>query len=311
MTRLRLLLTTLALTCCIAACGDSLAQARRHRAPAHNTAAKRGQATGKVKSVSLVSGGHRRTYLLYVPPGDSKSHRLPLVLVYHGAMDTAQGTTSETDLLSSAEHSHNMILVFPQGYDDTWNEGAGHTPAEQAHINDVAFTAAILSRVESDFYVNTHLVVATGLSNGALLTELLGCRLAGQLTLIAPVEGQIPASVSPGCHPAAPISVYEIHGTADQAIPYGGGHFSGVGGGTTVLSAPASAARWASLDHCSGKPRTAASGGVNLRLYTGCRAHVRVTLATIEGGQHQWPTSFAQTLLGAMSAVRNARAATP
>jgi polyhydroxybutyrate depolymerase len=311
MVRARAVLPGLLLACCIAACGSSLAQAKRPASSKRSTPAKKGQATGGLKTINLTSGGHQRTYLLYAPPGDSKRHPLPLVLVYHGALDTASHTTTETNLLSTAQRSHNMILVFPQGYQDTWNEGAGHTPAEQAHINDVAFTAAILSRVESNFYVNPHLVVATGLSNGALLTELLGCRLAGQLTLIAPVEGQLPASVSPGCHPSAPIGVYEIHGTADQAIPYGGGHFNGVGGGTTVLSAPASAARWASLDRCARQPQTAASGGVTLSLYNGCRDGVHVTLDTIEGGQHQWPTDLAQTLLGAMYPVVNARSAAP
>jgi polyhydroxybutyrate depolymerase len=256
-----------------------------------------------------MSGGHLRTYLLYVPPGDSKKHPLTLVLVYHGVDDTAIKASTETNLLSRDEQQHNMILAFLQGYDETWNEGAGDTPAHAAGINDVAFTSAVLGEIESRYAVNLRRVVATGLSNGALLTELLGCRLADNLTLIVPIEGQLPVTVSGSCRPSAPISVYEVHGTDDQTIPYGGGHFNGVGGGTTVLSAPASVARWAALDHCSKRAPTTRSGDYVLTGFTGCRQRVTATLNSVQGGQHVWPTDFAQTLLDVTTALPATRVA--
>ena len=267
--------------------------------------------TGGLKTVSVQSGGHQRTYLLYVPPGDASNHLLPLVLVFHGADDTAAHTTGETDLLRTAERSHDMIVVFAQGYEDTWNEGAGHTPAEQAHINDVAFAATILRRVEGNYAVDPRRVVATGFSNGALLTEYLGCMLSPELTLIVPVEGQLPVSVSSNCHPPDPLSVYEIHATADSTIPYNGGPFGGVGGGTTVLSAPHSAARWAALDHCSAQPQKSATGGVTLSAYRGCAGKATVTLASIDGGQHAWPPDFGQTIVAAISSLSGSRQAIP
>jgi polyhydroxybutyrate depolymerase len=268
--------------------------------------------TDGLKTVGLESGGHQRTYLLYVPPGDATDHPLPLVLVFHGADDTAAHTAGETDLLSIAEHSHNMILVFAQGYEDTWNEGTGKTPAAQAHINDVAFTASILSRVESNYAIDLHRVVATGFSNGALLTEYLGCTLSRQLTMIAPVEGELPQAISGTCRPTDPVSVYEVHGTADSEIPYRGGPFTGVGGGTTVvLSASSSAARWATLDHCSGAAHNTHSGALILGSYGGCGDGVTVTLATINGGQHEWPPGWGPTLVNAIAALPATRTASP
>jgi polyhydroxybutyrate depolymerase len=290
------------LTLCLAACGGSAA--------AHSSAKVSGASS--LQTLHILSGGHLRTYLLYVPPGDSKKHRLPLVLVYHGADDTAAATTKETDLLNVAEQRHNMILAFMQGYDDTWNEGAGNTPAHAAGINDVNFTSAVLRRLESHYYVDLRRVVATGLSNGALLTDLLGCRLAPNLTLIVPVEGQLPVSVSPGCRPRTPISVLEVHGTDDQVIPYGGGPFAGVGGGTSVLSAPAAVARWATLDHCGVHASASQSGDSALTSYTGCKQAVTVTLDSIQGGQHQWPNNFGEQIVGAFSSLAGKhRAVTP
>jgi len=243
--------------------------------------------------------GRERSYILYVPTGGSKPK--PLVLVFHGAEGTAEQTSQETDFVQVAAQD-GSILAFLQGYEDTWNEGAGHTPAEVAHVDDVAFTSAVLTQIESRYSIDRTRVAATGFSNGALLTELLGCRLASRLTLVAPVAGPLPASVSPTCRPARPISVLEMHGTADQSIPYGGGPFAGIGGGTTVLSAPASAARWASLDHCTRHAQTvdAAQASV-LTSYSACRAHVAVQLRSLQGAGHGWPADVGVLVAAFMS----------
>lgn len=264
--------------------------------------------TGSLRTITLRSGGLKRTYLLYAPSSDSRSHRLPLVLVFHGADDTAANTTTETGLLALAEQQHNMIVAFLQGVQDTWNDDAGDPPAERENVNDVGFTEAVLRQVESRLYVNRRRVVATGLSNGAILVELLGCRAAAYLTLAVPVEGQLGEKFAGSCRPAAPVSVYEVHATADQSIPYAGGTFAGVGGPVRVLSAPASAARWSSIDRC-GKKSGSTSGGSIFTLYTACRDGVSVTLNSIQGGKHQWPPGFAQTLVGVIDSMTGTRTA--
>jgi polyhydroxybutyrate depolymerase len=249
-----------------------------------------------LKTVNLMSAGRRRTYLLYVPPGDGPGHRLPLVLVYHGAYDTAANIANETGLLTLAEQRHNMIVAFLQGYEDSWNDDAGDPPAEAHHVNDVAFTQAVLAQVESSHFVDMRRVVATGISNGAILVELLGCRAAANLTLTVPVEGEMAPTFSHSCRLSKPMSVYEIHATADPAIPYGGGTFGGYGGPVTVLSAHASVARWAQLDKCAATPQTSRSRGNVFTKYKRCRSGVTVTLRTIEGGAHVWPPGFATSL---------------
>jgi polyhydroxybutyrate depolymerase len=233
------------------------------------------------------AGGLARSYIVYLPPGGA--HNSPLILVYHGAEGTAEGTAQETDFVPVAAQD-GIVVAFLQGYDDTWNEGAGDTPARAAGVNDVEFTAAVLSQIEHRYSIDRTRVAATGFSNGALMTELLGCQLADSLTLVAPVSGQLPVSVSPACKPARPISVMEMHGTADQSIPYAGGRFYGVGGGTTVLSAPESAARWASLNGCRRSRRMLDSAlATALTTYTDCRGQVTVQLRTLEGAGHGWP----------------------
>lgn len=309
-------LLALPLTCALVAgcAGASGASGQQRTRASHGHRAKvTDRGTDGLKTVTIQSGGHTRTYLLYVPPGDLPGHPLPLVLVFHGAGDTASHTVDETDLPKIADQSHNMILVFPQGYDDSWNEGTGSSPAAQAGINDVAFVATILRRVERNYAVDMHRVIATGFSNGALLTEYLGCTLSRELTMIAPVEGELPQAISVKCHPPRPLTVFEVHGTADSAIPYSGGAFTGVGGalGPSVLSAPGSAARWARLDRCSGRANDKTAGQVTFATHASCADRVTVTLATVNGGQHEWPSGYGPTLANVIAAMPTGRTAAP
>lgn len=248
---------------------------------------------------TLYVGGFTRYMTVHVPPVASVAGR-PLILVYPGAGGTMASTISETDFEQVANQQGDVV-AFLQGYSDTWNEGAGHTPAEQAHVDDVAFTSAALKDLSGLVAYNPKKVAATGISNGALMVEDIGCHLSSQISLVVPVEGEIPNAVSSICAVPRPINVYEIHGTADPNIPYSGGHFNGVGGGTTVLSAPASAARWAHLDGCSSHLSTVhLNQTVILTKYSHCKGSVSVTLRTIVDGLHVWGSNIGQIVTEAL-----------
>ena len=269
----------------------------------------RRRATNELQSLTINAGGLVRNYLLYVPSADSSTHPLPLVLVYHGAGDTAQNTTSETGLLSYDEQHGSMILAFLQGVQETWNDDTGDPAAEAENVDDIGFTKAVLNTLESSYAVNMKRVVVTGISNGAIMVELLGCRIGGEVTLVVPVEGQIGNRFSGSCQPARPVTVYEVHATADPNIPYDGGTFSGSGGPASVLSASASVQRWATVDHCARSASVSRAGGHIFTRYKKCGSGVTVTLNTILGGKHQWPPGFASTLAGAINGLSNRRLA--
>jgi polyhydroxybutyrate depolymerase len=258
-------------------------------------------------SVTLrTADGRERSYIVYAPAHAGRA--MPLMLVFHGAGGTAAQTTRETDFVNIAAQ-RGLIVAFLQGYQDTWNEGAGHTPARVAGVDDVAFTAAVLSQIEHRYAIDRTRVAAVGFSNGALLSQLLGCQLSDRLTLVAPVSGPLPVSVAASCRPPRTISVLETHGTADRAIPYVGGRFFGIGGGTTVLSAPASAARWASLNGCKRRRQTSESSGATvLTTYSACRDRVVVQLRSLEGAGHGWPPNIG--VLVADFLLRHPRTAT-
>ncbi|MBO0767951.1 MAG: hypothetical protein J2O48_04615 [Solirubrobacterales bacterium] len=261
-----------------------------------------GQATAQgrttLKKLSLSSGGRQRSYLLQVPANHKRA--MPLVIVLHGADETARSTLNRTDFAAVARQ-RGWLLAVPQGYANTWNAGTGGTAAATAGVDDVSFIASMVARIRSSYPVDSKRIAAAGFSNGALLAQLLGCRLANTLTAIAAFEGPLPVGTSAHCAPARPLDVLGVHGTADASIPYKGGTFVGVGGRpVTVLSAPASTARWATMDRCGTRPQARKLGTRQTTTYAGCRGGARVELVTVPGGTHDWAPDSAQLVAGAL-----------
>jgi len=243
----------------------------------------------------------RNRQIVVVVPANIATKRRALLLVYSGALDTAMGTKNETDFVTVAARDH-FVVAFLQGFRDSWNDGLDDTPAYSAGVDDVAFTAAAIRKIEGVVVFDHSRITAVGFSNGALMVQFLGCRLANLLAGIVPVEGEMPTTMSTNCTPVRPVSVLEIHGTADSVFSYGGGRFNSVfGGGGTVLSAPNSVARWASLDQCATPPTTTTpNAGTSVINYAGCRARRTVSLLTIVGGTHQWPNDVGVLVAGVL-----------
>jgi len=247
---------------------------------------------------TIVVGHLSRSFLVQVANGSPVGR--PLVLVYGGASDSIATTRQRTNFWWTA-NVVNDTVVYLQGFQNSWNVDAQRSPAEMAHVDDIAFTNAVLATLVRQLNYNTHAVAAVGFSNGALMVDRLGCQDSRFFSLILPVEGEIPVDLSHGCSLTHPVSVYTVHSTADSEIPYNGGHFNGMGGGNTVLSAPAAAARWAQLDHCALRTNQRVISSVtHLRTYGSCPGGVTVTLHTIVGGGHAWPSDMGQIAFSAL-----------
>jgi polyhydroxybutyrate depolymerase len=239
----------------------------------------------------LRSGGRWRVALVHLPD-HLPAGGAPLLLVLHGYGETASTIEAITgfDELSDED---GFIVAYPQGVDRSWNDGRGTTPASRLGVDDVAFVQQLVLRIEATWPVDPDRVYATGFSNGAVLTERLGCELSGELAAIAPVSGLLAASLAPGCHPLRALPVMLVIGTSDPVMPYLGGEVhSHVGG--VVLSADATISLWARLDACTTSSTASLAAapwdgtGVELRRYEHCKTG-DVELASVVGGVHTWP----------------------
>lgn len=229
-----------------------------------------------------------RTYRLHLPPGDP----VALVVSLHGGGGTGTGQAGLTDFDAVADAS-NLLVVYPDGYDKSWADGRGASPADRHHIDDVAFLVALAGKLQNDYNISPGYVFATGMSNGGFMSNRLACDRADVFAAIAPVSGTLGTGV--GCNPSRPVSVWAAHGTADPLVPFNGGTVHGRGGISHSISATSMVNKWRTVDGCPGDPSVQAlpnvgDGTVVHRFVsTPCDASTEVVFFQIDAGGHTWP----------------------
>jgi polyhydroxybutyrate depolymerase len=237
-------------------------------------------------------GGRTRQWHVHLPPGYKAGKAVPLLIVYHGRGGTAASMEDRFGL-DPVTDREGFIAVYPEGVDRSWAAGVG-TDADQAGVDDVAFTTALLDKLEQEYSIDTHHVVLAGFSNGAHMVHLLGCRLADRISAIVPVSGTLATQLSPGCRPARPLSVIEFHGTADPIDPYAGGP-TGYRHTGSAESVDQGLEDWARRDGCSARSAMQQLPGngdpftVIQQDYLACPAGTVMRLYKITGAGHVWP----------------------
>jgi polyhydroxybutyrate depolymerase len=252
-------LGALVLTCAvlIAGCGSSddapAASASVPSAPVRASACSSAQAPpAKVPGAPLDT-------ILRVPAG-VRGKPAPLVLALHFASGSGAQMEQVTRLTPAARRE-GFVVAYPTATSDGFWAGADE-------IGAVTRTLAAIERVAC---IDPRRVYLTGISNGGGMASVLACSLADRFAgavLFAPAVGAIG-----DCKPSQPISVLEIHGTADPIVPYS--------------SAPGFIAAWAKLDGCTpGPSSTRATPKVTRQRWRGCRGGAAVEHLRLAGGRH-------------------------
>lgn len=226
--------------------------------------------------------------MLHVPAGEP----VGLVLSLHGGGGSGLSQRGLTGFDTVAD-AHNLLVVYPDGYEKSWADGRGASPADRRHINDVAFLVGLVTKLQHDYGVAPGHVFVTGMSNGGFMSNRLACDRADVFAAVAPVAGTLGVGVA--CHPSQPVSVWEAHGTADPLVPFKGGAVRGRGGLSHSISADTMVDKWRSADGCRSVPAREAlpdvrDGTVVHRyVYTECAANTEVVFLRIDRGGHTWP----------------------
>jgi polyhydroxybutyrate depolymerase len=245
--------------------------------------------------------GRERSYLVHLPSGYQAGKQVPLLIVLHGGTGNAEQTVQMTGLNSTAD-KNAFIAVYPNGtgrHADklfTWNVLFGFGYALRNNVDDVGFIRALVGALEGKYSIDPSRVYATGISNGAMLTYLLGSQASDVFAAIAPVSGAVGASPAGGGPqvifpaPANPVSVIAFHGRMDRLVPYDGG--KGIGpSDATYVPVSQSIGDWVTWDGCQTTPQQVKStdGNVVIDRYPGGRNGTEVELVTVEDGGHNWP----------------------
>ncbi|KAA3648677.1 MAG: hydrolase [Chloroflexi bacterium] len=227
-----------------------------------------------------------RKYRIYVP-STYQEEPLPLVLVFH--MLTASGKTTEwlTGFNEIAERE-GFIVVYPEGYKNSWAEGSNLYAADQDQINDVGYISALIDKLMGEYVIDANQIYATGFSSGGLMVQRLGCELSDRISAIASVGATLSTNSFESCNPQQPLPVLMIHGTEDHGVPWQGD--------SNYLSVPDTIEFWSKHNGCGDilektqLPDIKEDGTtVKIDAYTGCLENSSVNLYTIYEGGHTWP----------------------
>lgn len=259
------------------------------------------------RTVSFVSGGIHREYLVHEP---AKSPRAPraAILIFHGGGGTPHQMQVATGFDGLSDR-YGFVAVYPTGVERSWNDGRGaDTKAGVRGVDDVAFVSALIDKLVAENNVDRNRVYATGLSNGGMFTHRLGCALSSKIAGIAPVAGSMPVGAMAACATAKAMPVLTIHGTADQIVPYEGGvvrSTSGRNGGagtSPVLSVELTQQFWRTRNACLGPvlrgnaAQPIAAGAVTSETAV-CPNGNAVQLYAVIGGRHVWPSPTASDVI--------------
>lgn len=252
---------------------------------------------------SIEVDGRKRTFILHLPSGFNGKSQLPLVIVFHGGGQNASNTPRMTGMSTKADRE-NFIAVYPNGSGQqsderffTWNSGNCCTYAMKNNIDDVKFIDNLIDGLSAMLPVDPARVYATGISNGGMMSYLVGCRLSSKIAAIAPVAGAMGMET---CNPSSPVSVIIFHGTDDEYVLYNGGISLKQVDRPLRTDKPVSYAVdfWVRNNGCSETPLKETTGNVIKDTYSGGKNGTAVVLYTILDGKHAWPGGLSAWLGG-------------
>ncbi len=240
----------------------------------------------------------RRRYILRLPAAYNGVKKLPLVMLLHGANDSAPYAEEAYGFVEKGE-KEGFILVLPEalGNPRAWDEIG---TAEEEGNGDLAFLEEVLAKVEKEYAVDGGRVYVAGHSSGAIMAYQLGAAVPEKIAALGIVAGTVGWHGEDGAMrmipvPRVAVPVVVFHGKLDENIlyepPAGVAELGAKDYAYWTVGAAESAAWWAKADGCEMTPRVEvmAGGAVERRAYVDKGGREWVVLYTLRDGNHMWP----------------------
>ena len=256
------------------------------------------------QKLDLVTGGYQRSYRVHVPTGFDHAHKLPLVVVIHGAFDTAKNMEKVSGFSRIAD-KEGFIVLYPEGigilgFLQHWNAGHCCGRAAKKQIDDVGYLKTTIEDVCMRLPVDSSRVYMVGFSNGGMMTYRFAAEHTDMLAAAAPIAASIGGRPTPDVplwrtrEPKNPLPIMIIHGLNDEDIPFEGGRSSHRKGERTYVAVEDSVRLWIEANGCEDAPVDShlASGAVHLREWNTCSNASVTILCTIDNWGHTWPGHY-------------------
>jgi len=246
------------------------------------------EATDSTRPVAAVAGVH-------TPPGYDSARQYPLIVLLHGFGSNA-ATVESYFGIEPLSAQYGFLYVVPSGTPDIdghqfWNATDACCDMFGAETDHSAALLELVHQVQAEYSVDPKRIYFVGHSNGGFMSYRMACDHADTVAAIVSLAGASwgdPAK----CTPSQPVSVLQIHGTADNTIFYDGGEFSG----RQHPAVHTTMELWARYNGCADTATVTASAldldsglpdaETSITQYSGCPADGAVELWSIEGGGH-------------------------
>ena len=249
---------------------------------------------------SLTISGTQRSYLV-VAPADQHT-ALPLLVILHGRAITVQQEETRTDFLPLAQQGQ-AVLVYPVGYEQSWNaEGGCCGEAQAAQVDDSAFLADVVGDMDGHFSIEGSRVYLVGYSNGARMAFTEVCSHPSLFAAFATYAG-VPTETCGDTSIAVPAWISA--GTADPELSTTNPTQ------TTTQVIESLVANWRARDGCTPTPTsTTTTTPARLALWAHCRNGSAVESVLYNGLNHYWPRATQADISSNTTVGTHAAAAT-
>jgi polyhydroxybutyrate depolymerase len=260
----------------------------------------KGAHTYKV-DIDFQTEGFERNYLIHIPPGYDRRKPLPLVIVIHGAFDTAKGIEEASGFSALADRK-GFLVMYPNGIGimgllQHWNAGHCCGKAAEDKIDDVGYLNACIDSASKRLSIDSDRIFMVGFSNGGMLTYRFcaesGNRLAGAAVLAGAIGSRLgddpPMWTVPGT--TSPMPMLIMHGLEDKHVPFKGGSLKPADPPRYYDSVDDAVAYWHRQNGCrSDKDKfKIINAWVRLQQWEDCSSRRPVRLYTIGNWAHVWP----------------------
>ena len=251
----------------------------------------RSAAPGATTFHTLRVDGRERSYLLHLPPQASATHRVPLLLAFHGYTGNAN-VEMETSSLNDVADSAGFAVAYPNGTGPlryvglTWNAATCCGSAERRGIDDVAFSRALVQAVAHATPVDSTRVYATGFSAGGMMALLLACERQPIIVGAADVAGAMPDTT---CAAPTRMPILLVRGDQDDELRHDHWVHRHRNNHSYAVSFAGNRQFWAERNGCSRRVRRDSTPTYVLISQLGCPPGLDVRELIVQGQAHAWP----------------------
>ncbi len=244
--------------------------------------------------------GGDRPVTVHLP--DALANPAPLLILLHSA--STSGAHQENYMrLAPIAKKNGLIYIAPDGTTNLegkrfWNASKSCCNRYSQEVDDVAYLNSLIDEISAITPVDPNRIYFIGHSNGAFMSYTFACKTERVAAIVA-IAGAM--DQSPECLQATPVSLLNIHGTADKVIKLNGG----VMNNHPYTSAATTMKTIAAVNQCS-NPTTAKKdfeptikGTETTVINYTCDTHTHLQFWKIKDGSHspKLPNDFAQLVI--------------